>query len=68
MFIASFVLFFVAACFPVGENKEYKLPPQWKMLVAPGNNITLVAPVVMEDGTQCYVVLGNNAGRGIFCK
>lgn len=51
----------------VGQRDSDAIPKGWKSYVAPGNNVTYVLPVQMDDGTRCVVVIGNNAGRGVSC-
>jgi len=51
----------------VEQREAGAAPKGWKSFVAPGNVMTYVAPVTMDDGTRCVVTFGNSAGSGVSC-
>jgi hypothetical protein len=39
-------------------------PPGTKRLLAPGNRVTWIVPVTMDDGTRCIATVSNGTGGG----
>ncbi len=60
-----FAAFVCAAC--EVKTEERPIPKDWRLLVEPYGAKAYVAPVTMEDGTKCVVVVGSS-GRGISCN
>lgn len=56
-----------AAC-SVEQKRDGDIPSDWRVYVAPGNHVTYVMPVTMNDGTRCVLVIGNSAGRAVSCE